>query len=183
MNNTENICPVCKESNESEAVVCGHCGAALENPSAGPNGRTKRTDLPVEVLEHIKDWPVDEKAVPEIGIAIYIEGEYTPVHVDSRGEFVIGRKSGKTSEVLEKLLDLSPKGGYGRGVSRRHAVIMRAEQGYEILDLGSANGTWVNNERLVPQKPYPLDSGTHLRLGNMRLFVLYRPPAGTKQDS
>jgi len=47
------------------------------------------------------------------------------------------------------------------------------EEGYEILDLDSANGTWLNNERLTPHKHYPLTSGSHLRLGGMHLFVLY----------
>jgi len=50
-----------------------------------------------------------------------------------------------------------------------------------VLDLGSANGTWLNDERLLPYKSYPLASGSHLRLGRMRLFVLYRPLAETKQ--
>ena len=174
MNIVENICPVCKESNDLEAVVCRHCGAALEDPFMESGPRTKRTNIPAELLEGIKDWSVDEAAVPENGIAVYVEGSFRPVHVDSSEEFVFGRKSGKTAKPSENLLDLSPMGGYGNGVSRRHAVILRTEQGYEILDLGSANGTWVNETRLAPHKHYPLKSGSHLRLGRMRLFVLYQ---------
>ena len=174
MNTVENICPVCKESNEPEAVVCVNCGAALEDPFMDPGARTKRTNIPAELLEGVKDWSVDEAAVPENGVAIYIEGEFKPVHRDSSDEIVIGRKSGKTEKPSESLLDLSPMGAYGHGVSRRHAVILRTEEGYEFIDLGSANGTWVNNERLIPHKHYPLDSGSHLRLGRMRLFVLYQ---------
>ena len=175
MNAIENICPVCRESNEPQAVVCVHCGAALEDPFMDPGPRTKRTNIPAELLEGVKDWSVDEAAVPENGIAVYIEGEFTPVLKDLSDEIVFGRKSGKTASPSQNLLDLSPMGGYGHGVSRRHAVILRIEHGYEILDLGSANGTWLNNERLIPHKHYPLDSGSHLRLGKMRLFVLYGP--------
>ena len=172
MNFVESICPVCKESNEPEAVVCRHCGEPMDSGT-----RTKKTDLPAEVIEGIKDWSVDESAVPKNGIAVYIDGEFSPVHIDSSGEVVIGRKSGKTANLLENLLDLSSKGGYGQGVSRRHAVIRRMKQGqgYEIFDLGSSNGTWLNEIRLAPQKHYPLVSGSHLRLGKMRLIVLYRP--------
>lgn len=172
MNIVENICPVCKENNELNAAVCQHCGTALENHLASPESGTKRTDLP-DILEGVKDWSVDEAAVPENGIAVYIEGEFSPVHIDLSREFVFGRKSGKTAKVSENLLDLSSKGGYGHGVSRRHAVILRTEQGYDLLDLGSSNGTWLNNERLAPHKHYPLTSGSHLRLGKMRFFVLY----------
>jgi len=181
MNVSENICPVCKSKNELEAVVCWHCGAALEDPFMDPGARTKTTDTLALGPESIRDWSIDEAAIPDSGIAVYIEGMSNPAYVDSRGEFVIGRRVGKTSEITEVLLDLSPLGGYGLGISRRHAVIRRAEHGYEVLDLGSVNGTWLNDERLVPHKNYPLASGSHLRLGGMRLFVLYHPIKKTKQ--
>jgi FHA domain len=181
MNVTKNICPVCKESNELEAIFCRHCGAALEDPFMDPGARTKTTNMPAVVLESIKDWSVDHAAVPENGIAVYIEGEFSPVYQDSRAEFVIGRKAETSSLASEALLDLASRGGYARGISRRHAVIQRTEHGYELLDLGSVNGTWLNDERLTPHKNYPLASGSHLRLGSMRLFVLYHPLKETKQ--
>ena len=181
MNVTENICPVCKESNELEAVLCGHCGTALEDPFMDPGFKTKTTNFPAVVPESIRDWSMDKAAVPDNGIAVYIEGEFKPAYIDSRGEFVIGRRVEATSEVPEGLFDLSPLGGYGQGLSRRHAVIQRTEHGYEILDLGSVNGTWLNDERLAPHKNYPLASGSHLRLGSMRLLVLYHPLMDTKQ--
>ena len=178
MNIVENFCPVCKNKNELEAIVCRHCGAALEDPYTDPGARTKTTDMPALVMERIRNWSIDESALPENGIALYVEGASDPAYIDSKGEFVIGRKVGTTSEGL---LDLSPSGGYHLGVSRRHAAVRRSEHGYEMLDLGSANGTWLNDERLVPHKSYPLASGSHLRLGRMRLFVLYRPFAETNR--
>ena len=175
MNIVENVCPICKESNSAEAVVCRHCGAELKEPSADLGTRTKRTDLPTDIVDGIQDWLVDESAVPENGIAVYIEGESKPVYADTSAEFVLGRKSGKTAKLTENLLDLSPMGGYGKGVSRRHTVIVRTEAGYDVFDLGSSNGTWLNERRLAPHKHYPLDSGAYLRLGRMRLYLLYRP--------
>ena len=174
MNVTENVCPVCKNKNELEAVVCGFCGAALEDPFMDPGAKTKTTNMQALTPEQIRAWTIDEVAVADGGIAVYVEGASHPVYVDSNEEFVIGRKAGTTSE---DLFDLSPLGGYHLGISRRHVVIRRTQHEYEVLDLGSANGTWLNDERLVPHKSYPLASGSHLRLGNMRLFVLYRPPA------
>jgi pSer/pThr/pTyr-binding forkhead associated (FHA) protein len=179
MNVAENICPVCKFKNELEAIVCGNCGAALEDPVLDPGAKTKTSNMQALTSEQIKDWSIDKSGVPEDGLAVYIEGSSNPSFIDSRGEFVMGRKVGTTSEGL---LDLSPLGGYHLGLSRRHAVIRRTEQGYEVLDLGSANGTWLNDERLTPHQAYPLASGSHLRLGNMRLFVLYRPLVRTKQN-
>jgi pSer/pThr/pTyr-binding forkhead associated (FHA) protein len=178
MNVSENICPVCKHKNELEAIVCGNCGATLEDPFTDPGARTKTTDMEALTPERIRDWSIDRSTVPDSGIAVYVEGGLNPVYIDSKREFVIGRKIGTTSEGL---LDLSPLGGYHLGVSRQHVVIRRAEHGYEMLDLGSANGTWLNDERLLPHKSYPLASGSHLRLGRMRLFVLYRPLPETKR--
>ena len=180
MNVPENICPVCKNTNELEAVVCWSCGARLEDPYMDPGARTKTTDSLEHTLEGLKGFSVDEATIPHKGIAIYVEGVNGPAYVDSKGEFVIGRMADRTSGMAETLLDLSPFGGYGLGISRRHVIIRRAEHGYEVIDLGSVNGTWLNDERLAPHKPIPLASGSHLRLGRMMLLVHYRPFAESR---
>ena len=180
MNVSENICPVCKTKNELEAIVCGHCGARLDDPFIDSGYKTKTTDMQALTPEMIRDWSLKqakEVAVPESGIVFHVEGQSKPASIDSKGEFVLGRKAEKTAEML---LDLAPFGGYSLGLSRRHAAIRPTGDGYEVLDLGSVNGTWLNEERLVPHQPYPMPSGSHLRLGRMRIFVLYRPFSETK---
>jgi hypothetical protein len=180
MNVSERICPVCKTKNELEAIICAHCGAALDDPLIDSGYKTKTTDMQALTHDMIKEWSLKEEkqaAVPDRGIAFYVDGHSMPAYSDSNGEFVLGRKAGTTSE---NLLDLAPFGGYSLGVSRRHVVIRRRGDVYEVLDLGSVNGTWVNEERLVSHKSYPLPSGSHLRLGRMRLFVLYQPFVETK---
>lgn len=174
---SENVCSVCQNKNELEAIVCVRCGAALDDPFMDPGASTKTTGMQALDPESIKGWSIEEAAVPDRGIAVYIEGAFRPAYIDSIGEFVLGRKVGTTSEGL---FDLAPLGGYHMGLSRRHAVIRRTEHGYEVLDLGSANGTWLDGVRLAPHQSYPLASGSHLRLGRMRLFVLYRPLGLTK---
>lgn len=171
MNVSENICPNCKHKNEIESVVCANCGAMLDDPFIDPGAKTKTSDMQALSPDSMKIWSVDEETAPESGIAFYMKGGLKPVHIESRLEFVMGRKVGKTSEGL---LDLAPLGGYHLGLSRRHAAIRRTQDGYEVLDLGSINGTWLNDERLVAHKSYPLTSGSHLRLGQMQLFVLFR---------
>jgi hypothetical protein len=175
---SEKFCPVCKNKNELDATVCRHCGAALEDPFLDPGAKTKTTDMPALVPGRIRGWSIQETKVPDNGLAVYVEGQPDPAYVDSKGEFVLGRRVGTTSEIF---LDLSPWGGYHLGLSRRHAVIRRTKEGYEVLDLGSVNGTWLNDERLVPHKAYQFTSGSYLRLGRMNLYVLYRPFAETRQ--
>lgn len=179
MNMSENVCPVCKKKNELNALVCAYCGAALEDAFMDPGAKTKTTDMAALTPEQIRSWSLNKARVPESGIAVYVEGASDPAYIESRKEFVMGRRVGTTSDGV---VDLAPWGGYHLGLSRQHAIIRQTEHGYEVLDLGSVNGTWLNDERLIPHQAYPLASGSHLRLGRMRLFVLFRPVGDTKEE-
>lgn len=62
-----------------------------------------------------------------------------------------------------------------RGVSRRHASFERSDEGYRVRDEGSANGTWVNAERVDPQAA--LRVGDVVRIEDFELtFVLDHQP-------
>ncbi|HEY6409838.1 MAG TPA: protein kinase, partial [Ktedonobacteraceae bacterium] len=77
----------------------------------------------------------------------------------------IGRAS--TNQVI--LRDLS--------VSSRHAIIALKDQAYWVTDIGSTNGTLLNQQRLVPQVPSKLHPGDAIRFGNITCTygVLERP--------
>lgn len=68
-------------------------------------------------------------------------------------------------------LDLNNDGGYDSGVSRRHARISVIDESAYIEDLESANGTFVNNERLTPRTRYRLRPSDELRLGSLILRI------------
>ena len=51
-------------------------------------------------------------------------------------------------------------------VSSHHAQIYPDGQGYSIVDLGSTNGTFVNEQRLTPNMPYHLNANDRIRVGN-----------------
>jgi ABC-type multidrug transport system ATPase subunit/pSer/pThr/pTyr-binding forkhead associated (FHA) protein len=57
-------------------------------------------------------------------------------------------------------------------ISRHHASIRRvgSEEEYVIEDLGSSNGTLVNDELIEPGKLYPLRPGSTLRIGPIKLI-------------
>ncbi len=56
-------------------------------------------------------------------------------------------------------------------ISRNHAVIDADKDEYFIEDLGSANGTFLNGQRLTPYLPHPLHDGDELQLGRVRIQV------------
>jgi serine/threonine-protein kinase len=58
-------------------------------------------------------------------------------------------------------------------VSRRHARIWRDGESFMVEDLGSVNGTVINDIfRLEPRKPRALDSGDRIKLGETTLHFL-----------
>lgn len=53
-------------------------------------------------------------------------------------------------------------------VSSHHAQIRLEGPGYEIIDMGSSNGTFVNEQRLMPNLPRFLYTGDQIRIGDTR---------------
>lgn len=54
-------------------------------------------------------------------------------------------------------------------VSRRHAEFRRNGDGFEVADIGSLNGTYVNRE---PVEVSPLSNGDEVQIGKFRLVFL-----------
>ncbi len=54
-------------------------------------------------------------------------------------------------------------------VSTRHAEIVRTDAGYVVEDLGSTNGTYVNNERITSATPF--GTTDTLRIGRTLMVV------------
>jgi hypothetical protein len=171
LENSETICPVCRHNNEPTARVCSNCGAALDEGIPGSTVTAISTEVPAGGPVLDPGDLVDRERIPVDGIAVYAAGTDKPVYVRVENELVLGRK---VNETVESLLDLTQLGGFQLGLSRRHAMIRRTGTGFELIDLASTNGTWLNNEPLVPNQPYPLSNGSQVRLGRMRLFLFYR---------
>jgi hypothetical protein len=55
--------------------------------------------------------------------------------------------------------------------SRHHAEIRTAAGGFQIVDLESSNGTFVNDERLTPGQPRALAEGDQVRIGGTVLTL------------
>jgi RND superfamily putative drug exporter len=107
--------------------------------------------------------------VPEVATRLASAPSGEELHVtegNARGqrmllekEFVIGRSEGEEGRL-----------GDDREISRRHARIKRDGGGHlTIEDLGSANGTWVNGERI--REPQRLAPGDTIRVGQTTLEV------------
>ncbi len=65
--------------------------------------------------------------------------------------------------------------------SSHHAEISPAGPGYTIADMGSTNGTFVNEERLERNAPRVLNPGDRVRIGDT--VFTYEAPGGFAQDA
>jgi CheY-like chemotaxis protein len=66
-------------------------------------------------------------------------------------------------------IDLSGFNAAELGVSRLHFAIEPDVDRLALIDLGSENGLFLNNERLTPQTPYRLNSGDQIMAGRLKL--------------
>jgi pSer/pThr/pTyr-binding forkhead associated (FHA) protein len=169
--NSGQICPVCKFKNEPGAIVCAHCGKLLEG-MVDPVATTSRLEE-AKLIGGIDKNPFDVALTPLTGMGIYLENT-APVTVIEAKEFMLGRKVEGGSGIV---VDLVPFGAFQLGVSRQHALMRETKEGYEIVDLNSTNGTWVDKHQLIPNSPHPVRSGALIQLGRMRLLVIYNKPA------
>src|SRR5437870_3641924 len=87
----------------------------------------------------------------------------------TEGPVIIGRQAGATLKIANA------------SVSRRHAMIEKDGDRFIIADLGSRNGTFVND---VPIKKRELQHGDRVRIGESQFFFLFEDtdePARTSE--
>lgn len=83
-----------------------------------------------------------------------------------------GADEGKQFELTESVVSLGRDASnrirlHDTEVSRRHAEIRQTENGYHLVDIGSANGTFLNNQRV---RNVAITAGDHIALGQTVLI-------------
>ena len=86
----------------------------------------------------------------------------------ARLEFILGPMANQTLALTEEVTTIGSVAGNtvvlaDPAVSRKHAGIRKLESSYELADLGSTNGVYVNGQK-VPKKT--LEAGDIIRVGN-----------------
>ncbi len=59
-----------------------------------------------------------------------------------------------------------------KGISRMHAKILKKETGLYLLDLNSTNGTYLNEQSVVPGKEYQLEEGDVISIAKVATFAV-----------
>jgi serine/threonine-protein kinase len=143
------FCGFCGKSISSEDVFCPHCGARQPIAAASASLRAARATARLVVTGTTE-----------------LSGEF----VLNKETNLVGRTDPQSNIFPD--IDLS-KFDPETKISRRHARIWREGETFLVEDLGSVNGTVVNDSvRLGPRQPRPLASGDRLRLGETTLHFL-----------
>ncbi len=106
---------------------------------------------------------------------MHIRDATDPITFQPPTQTVLGRAD--TTSTQKPDLDLTPYGALEKGVSRIHAAIFRNDDTLTLVDKGSANGTHLNGQRLVPDQPRVLRDGDEIRLGKLIAHIYFKPRA------
>jgi hypothetical protein len=127
-----------------------------------------RSDPAAQEFERSLNSPL----LPNI-IALHVVSNPSPILIDyqSHQQIVLGRDIPEGDFIG---INLSNYHAQVLGVSRQHATILIEDEGCAVIDLNSTNGTWLNETRLVPHQPHPLQTGDLIRLGHLMIFVSFQ---------
>jgi hypothetical protein len=163
-------CPNCQKKNRMNEVFCYYCGHMLiESKSQSTKHFADTTDS-LFTEEYFGEDSVLILTVRDSKQQFSVRPQLR------RHELVIGRVAG--NGMMAPDIDLTHIDGMTFGVSRLHLAIRYDSQfnTLQIYDLGSANGSYINGQRLHPKELRVLRDGDELRLGRLVFLVEYRHP-------
>ena len=166
-------CPFCHTNHVENTLFCNECGTYLQdddNPETDPLVLEAQNS----VGKSIGDLPLSPtpKRSGPIKLYLKIENGLRELEVSLEKAVQLGRLDPLSDTFPE--VDLTSVGGLEKGVSRRHARILKREGTIIVEDLGSINGTFINGQKLVPYKAEVINHGDSLQLGQLVIQVEVR---------
>ncbi|MBN1312981.1 MAG: FHA domain-containing protein [Anaerolineae bacterium] len=139
---------------------------SIEKPAKSRITTMRVTEAHIETL----DIAPKLAKVPPDSLGLFIMNAEEPVLIKGAQRITLGRHVEGGTPVS---IDLTDYGAALLGVSRQHAAILISQDMYLLQDLGSTNGTWLNEVRLPPHIPRTLKNGDMIRLGQIRIYVVF----------
>jgi pSer/pThr/pTyr-binding forkhead associated (FHA) protein len=167
------ICSFCETGNREGELFCVECGNPLEDSI---HIETRR----FEEMKSMQAAGAGTKK-PLWGTAQFnrdstvilrIESNNEPLLLDAKEKYVVGRSDSQSGNYPD--IDLSPFGGLDQGVSRVHATFQRTDNTLTLIDMNSANGTYLNGQRMVPNQPRVLQDGDEVRFGKLSTRIYFK---------
>jgi hypothetical protein len=163
-------CSYCHAKHPENALFCDECGAYLLGGDQKKRDTRVVAGLTWMEREETSELPGEEVTSP-LGLKLTMPDSRRSLEVSLTKGVNIGRLDAVSATFPD--VDLADYSGLKKGVSRRHAKIIRREGRVFIEDLGSINGTFLNRKKLTPYFPRLLKNGDELRLGKLILRVSF----------
>jgi len=165
------VCSNCKHTNMDGAMFCAECGSQLVGKDLiTQNITVQNLDRTNEHKPRNDVYQSFDSSDTWGSLHLLDTGQVLPL--STRNEFTMGRIS--EGQPIMPDIDLSPYQAYASGVSRLHAVIKRNGNRIIFMDLGSANGTYINGKRLTANVEQVLNHGDIIALGKLKLQILVK---------
>jgi hypothetical protein len=154
-------CPSCGAQLEPGSNFCDMCGATVGAPAAAP------PPAPAPVPAAPAPQPPSAPPIAAVPGRLVIQGTNATLPFPAgKTEIFVGREDPVSGVFPE--IDLTDHGGDEGGVSRKHArIFVQGDQVY-IEDLNSTNYTYVNQQKITPGQPHPLNDGDEVRFGRVK---------------
>ena len=124
------------------------------------------------LLEEARQEDDDSWVSEPASITLVVRGMEEPLRFGpARTKVVLGRIDQRTAERPD--VDLTHLGAAERGVSRKHARLELLENRLYIVDLDSANGTFLSRKRLSPFVPTLLHRGDEVLLSRLAVTIKF----------
>ncbi len=154
------LCTTCGHPNPPGSRFCSACGASLDAPRATSEDTrlvpvTRPEDSEEELAVPGDDVPAGQ------GVLVVKRGPNAGSRYVLEGTAVSAGRSPDSDIFLDDVT-----------VSRRHASFVPSGATYEVRDVGSLNGTYLNRERI---EAAPLANGDEVQIGKFRLVFLTGP--------
>jgi len=165
-------CKNCTHVNPSGSIFCGECGAQLADAELAT--QSIRTNPAIDAVGLNAQPPKRQASAIAVDAwgSLHLLDSGQILQLADREEFTLGRVS--EGQPIMPDVDLSPYQAYSGGVSRLHASIRRSGRRVTIMDLGSANGTYVNGKRLTSNVERLVNHGDVIALGKLKFQILIK---------
>lgn len=169
-------CPNCETINKANAEFCVACGNNLR-----PG---KQKGHPIPSSDQIGGIPTQEldqniadisQAIDNSLLAFKFEQGGDILPLPGTGDFILGRVS--EGQTILPDIDLGPYDALEAGVSRIHALIRLSAKAASITDLGSSNGTYVNQQQIAQHVEHVIENKDMIRLGRLKMQALLQIPS------
>jgi hypothetical protein len=161
-------CANCHLPHSDEALYCLGCGFILPHAFKGGSNHTLNLPQAAEMGANLQWGTGYFHHRARLFLQLSECDQLIPVPL-TFPVAILGRRADNSAVDV----DLTPFEGAALGVSRRHARIERGRDVLWITDLDSANGTFLNRERLVPDKPHIIRNRAVLQLGRLVLRIQF----------